>query len=87
MKRRAPRRRPAKTSGALARRTLLSVIQRNPNVLEVLHDHGVHFCSGCYLTLSAPLAKAAAWHAVPDIERFLKDVERALKSKPHVLLG
>ena len=48
-------------------------------MLEVLHDHGVHFCAGCYLTLSAPLAKAAAWHAVPDLGRFLKDVRRALK--------
>jgi len=84
---RAKRARPARRADALARATLLSVIKRNPNVLAVLHDHGVHFCSGCFLTLSAPLAKAAAWHAVPDLDLFLKDMERALKSKPHALLG
>ena len=59
----------------------MALIEENPAVLRVLQEHGVHFCPGCYLTLSASLEKAAAWHAVPDLARFLRDIERALHAR------
>jgi len=51
---------------------------RQDKVLKVLDKHGVTFCAGCYLTLSSPVEKAAAYHAVPDTAKFLKDLEKAL---------
>ena len=51
---------------------------KNPKVLKVLEKHGVHFCSGCYITLLSEPSKAAAYHAVPDIEAFKKDLRSAL---------
>lgn len=65
----------------LARKLLPTLIQRHPKVLDVLHDHGVSFCAGCYLTLTSPIARVAAYHAVPDIERFLADLKKALSSR------
>ena len=69
-----------KTRGkrSLARKTLISVMKANPGALEVLDRHGVTFCAGCYLTLSSSLERAAAYHAVPSLARFLKDLERAM---------
>ena len=48
-------------------------------MLGVLHRHGVHFCAGCLLTLTATLEKVAAYHAVPDTRAFLRDLGRALR--------
>ncbi len=39
---------------------------------------GVNFCSGCFITLFSSPEKAAAYHAVPDIEAFKKDLRSAL---------
>jgi len=61
-----------------APRTLAGLLPGNPRVLKVLQKHGVHFCPGCLLTLTSPLEKVAAYHAVPDIDAFLKDLRRAL---------
>ncbi|MBI4052380.1 MAG: hypothetical protein HY400_07730 [Elusimicrobia bacterium] len=58
---------------------LVTLLQAHPAVLEVLDKHGIHFCAGCYLTLSSPLDRAAAYHAVPDVARFLKDIEKFAK--------
>ncbi|MBI3550442.1 MAG: hypothetical protein HY078_15500 [Elusimicrobia bacterium] len=61
---------------------LATLLRKHPKLLKVLHKHGIHFCAGCFLTLSSAPAKAAAYHGVSDVERFLKDVERASSRKP-----
>lgn len=43
-------------------------------VLRVLEAHGVYFDPGTYLTLIATLDKVAAYHAVPDKKKFLRDL-------------
>jgi len=43
-------------------------------VMAVLSRHGVYFDAGTFVTLSAPLEKVAAYHAVPDKKRFLKEL-------------
>ena len=43
-------------------------------VLAVLSRHGVYFDAGTFITLSAPLEKVAAYHAVPDKKKFLADL-------------
>ena len=43
-------------------------------VMAVLSRHGVYFDAGTFITLSAPLEKVAAYHAVPDKKRFLKEL-------------
>jgi hypothetical protein len=43
-------------------------------VLAVLSRHGVYFDAGTFITLSAPLDKLAAYHAVPDKKKFLADL-------------
>jgi len=63
----------------LGRKTLGPLIGKNAKVLSVLNKHGVHFCAGCYLTLFSPLEKAAAYHAVPNVKKFLDDLRRVLE--------
>jgi hypothetical protein len=43
-------------------------------VMAVLSRHGVYFDAGTFITLSAPLEKVAAYHAVPDKKKFLNDL-------------
>ena len=43
-------------------------------VLAVLSRHGVYFDTGTFITLSAPLEKVAAYHAVPDKKKFLAEL-------------
>ncbi|MFI5345335.1 MAG: hypothetical protein ACHQ51_03065 [Elusimicrobiota bacterium] len=43
-------------------------------VMAVLSRHGVYFDAGTFVTLSAPLEKVAAYHAVPDRKKFLNDL-------------
>lgn len=57
---------------------LADLIAKHPALLEVLDRHGVSFCAGCFLTLTSPLDRVAAYHAVPDRKKFLADVEKAL---------
>ena len=45
-------------------------------VLAVLSRHGVYFDAGTFITLSAPLEKVAAYHAVPDKKKFLAELLR-----------
>lgn len=55
--------------------TLLDLLQKDHNrVLSVLEKHGVYFDPGTYITLTAPLEKAAAYHAVPNRAKFLRDL-------------
>jgi hypothetical protein len=55
--------------------TLLELLRKDQAaVLRVLEDHGVTFDPVTYITLTAPLEKVAAYHAVPDKKRFLKDL-------------
>lgn len=73
----------AKRSGQVKRvpGRLADLIGKHPALLEVLDRHGVSFCSGCYLTMTSPLEKVAAYHAVPDLNRFMADVKKALAAK------
>lgn len=71
--------RPKRKSPALTSRPLGELISADRRVLDVLDRHGVSFCAGCFLTLTSPLEKVAAYHAVPDKVRFLSDLARALK--------
>lgn len=67
------RKRPGVILGAL--------IEGNKAVLEVLDKHGVTFCAGCFITLFSAPQKAAAYHAVPDVKAFLKDLEAAARRR------
>jgi hypothetical protein len=68
----ASRKRPGVILGAL--------IEGNKAVLEVLDKHGVTFCAGCFITLFSSPEKAAAYHAVPDVKAFLRDLRAAAGS-------
>lgn len=50
------------------------LLKDRARVLRVLESHGVYFDPGTFLTLTAPLEKVAAYHAVPDKERLLRDL-------------
>lgn len=65
---------PKRKQAPLIRRTLADLLAEHPAALEVLDKHGVTFCAGCLITLTAPLEKAAAYHAVPDVKAFLRDL-------------
>lgn len=43
-------------------------------MLAVLSRYGVYFDAGTFVTLSAPLEKVAAYHAVPDKKKFLAEL-------------
>ena len=61
-------------------RTLYDILKTDEHaVLEVLEKHGVFFDAGTYITMSAPLDKVAAYHAVPDLKAFLADLEKAVQ--------
>ena len=54
---------------------LVDLLRRDQaRVLRVLDAHGVTFDPVTYITLTATLDKVAAYHAVPDKKRFLKDL-------------
>ena len=62
---------------ALKRRpvTLLDLLKKDQTrVMRVLDRHGVYFDPGTFITLTAPLEKAAAYHAVKDKKRFVADL-------------
>jgi hypothetical protein len=65
-------------AGTVKPKPLGELIGRNSRVLKVLDKHGITFCPGCYLTLFSPPAKAAVYHAVPNVEKFLADLRKAL---------
>jgi hypothetical protein len=55
--------------------SLFDLLQKDQaRVLAVLSRHGVYFDAGTFITMSAPLEKVAAYHAVPDKKRFLKEL-------------
>jgi len=54
---------------------LLDLLRKDrARVLRVLENHGVYFDPGTFLTLTATLDKVAAYHAVPDRKKFLRDL-------------
>lgn len=50
------------------------MLKDRARVLKVLEAHGVYFDPGTFLTLTATLDKVAAYHAVPDKKKFLRDL-------------
>ena len=66
-------------AGKVRPRPLGEFIAADRRVLKVLDKHGITFCGGCYLTLFSPPEKAAAYHAVPDVPKFLADLRKALR--------
>lgn len=58
-----------------------ALIEGNRGVLEVLDKHGVTFCAGCFITLFSAPEKAAAYHAVPDVKAFLRDLQAAARTR------
>lgn len=67
---------------ALEDRLLGDLLNRHPAILEVLDAHGVHFCAGCFLTFFSSVEKAAAFHAVPDLKKLLRDLRQTLAGEP-----
>lgn len=61
---------------------LATLIRKHPKVLKLLNEYGIHFCAGCYLTLSAGPARAAAYHGVLDVREFMRRLEFAIKDHP-----
>lgn len=54
---------------------LLDLLLRDKaRVLRVLERHGVHLDASTYITLTATLEKAAAYHAVADKKKFVRDL-------------
>lgn len=51
-----------------------NLLFQDPILIEVLRRHEVVFCAGCYLTLFSTPERAAAYHGVRDIPRFLKEL-------------
>mgnify|MGYP001578817078 CR=1 FL=1 len=55
--------------------SLFELLKKDPGrVFAVLSRHGVYIDAGSFITLSAPLEKVAAYHAVPDKKKFLADL-------------
>ena len=55
--------------------SLFELLKKDPKrVLAVLSRHGVYVDAGTFVTLSAPLEKVAAYHAVPDKKKFLAEL-------------
>lgn len=73
-----PIRRKHGKAGKIKPKPLGELIGGNRKVLAVLDKHGITFCAGCYLTLFAAPEKAAVYHAVPNVEKFMADLRRAL---------
>ena len=69
------KRKHGRVAARRAQPTLYDLLRRDKSqVLAVLRRHGVHIDPGTFITLSAPLEKAAAYHAVPDKKKFLRDL-------------
>lgn len=67
----------------MSEKDLATLIRKHPRLIGLLHKHGIHFCAGCYLTLSSPPERAAAYHGVPDVKKFLKEVEAVVGKRSH----
>ncbi|PJB25815.1 MAG: hypothetical protein CO113_06605 [Elusimicrobia bacterium CG_4_9_14_3_um_filter_62_55] len=62
-------------------RDLGDVMRAHPEAAELLHKHGIHTCSGCYITFFSDFEKAAAYHAVPDVKKFVADLKAFLEKR------
>lgn len=54
--------------------SLAKLIEKHPKILPILDRYGISFCAGCFLTLTKTPQQAAAFHAVPDIKKFLEEL-------------
>jgi len=61
---------------------LASLIRKHPGLMRVLDENGIHFCAGCYLTLSSTPERAAAYHGVPAPAAFARRL-REIAAKGH----
>jgi iron-sulfur cluster repair protein YtfE (RIC family) len=70
-----------KRKAKLENRKLYHLIRQYPQILPILDRYGISFCAGCYLTLTKTPKEAAAFHAAPDAEKFLRDLSRVILKK------
>ncbi len=70
-----------KRKAKLKNQKLHELIRQYPEILPILDRYGISFCAGCYLTLTKTPKEAAAFHAAPDAQKFLKDLSRAVLKK------
>jgi iron-sulfur cluster repair protein YtfE (RIC family) len=63
--------------------TVAELIARYPKTLEVFEEYGVHFCAGCFITLTENVQKAAGHHAVEDTGHLLADLKKAVSGRGH----
>lgn len=69
------KRKHGRVASARRQPNLLDLLKKDQSrVLRVLEKHGVFFDAGTYITLTAPLEKAAAYHAVLDKKKFVRDL-------------
>lgn len=64
---------------------VVDAVLRDPAVAEVLADHGIVFCPGCYVLLTSTLEEAAAYNAVQNVPAFLRQLADALEHGGHAV--
>jgi hypothetical protein len=57
---------------------VVEVLLQKPAIAEVLAEHGIVFCPGCYVALTSTLKDAADYNAVRDVSTFLRQLADAL---------
>ena len=61
--------------------TAAEILADNPALIEIFDNWGLHLVPSTAVAMNAPLHRAAAWHAIRDVDRFLAE----LNSKRHAL--
>lgn len=59
---------------------VVDAVLQDPHVAEVLADHGIVFCSGCYVLLTSTLEEAAIYNAVQNVPAFLRQLADTLEA-------
>ena len=59
----------------ITRRTLIGdIVQRSPNAIEVLQEHGLQ-CVGCHIATWETLEQAAQHHGI-DVDELVKHLQK-----------
>jgi hypothetical protein len=54
--------------------TVAQILADNPALIEVFDDWGLHLVPSTAVAMNAPLQKAAGWHAIRDVDKFLAEL-------------